>query len=95
MGYELHPKALNIGDYMIEGDNTVSIDTKQNLAEVYSNIFNDRSRFMKEVRRAFENKVKLYVLIEHGGPIKKLEDVCAWRPKYGYHSAREAMERMI
>jgi hypothetical protein len=80
MGYELQPMTLKIGDYVIEGNNSVSVDTKQNLGEVYSNIVNDKSRFMKEVRRAFENKVKLYVLIEHGGTIKTLNDVCDWKP---------------
>ena len=95
MGYELQPMALKIGDYMIEGNNSVSVDTKQNLGEVYSNIVNDKSRFMKEVRRAFENKVKLYVLIEHGGTIKTLNDVCDWKPKYGYLSGRDVMERLI
>ena len=95
LGYELIPKALDVGDYMIEGNDAISVDTKQDLTEVYSNIFNDKSRFMKEVRRAYYSRVKLYVLIEHGGPIKKLEDVCAWRPKYGYRSGREAMERMM
>ena len=35
------------------------------------------------------------VLIEHGGTIKTLNDVCDWKPKYGYLSGRDVMERLI
>lgn len=95
MGYTLEHRKLDIGDYMLEGNVSVSVDTKQNLQEVYNNIVNDKSRFMKEVRRAFYKQVKLYVLIEHGGAVKALEDVCDWKPKYGTISGRELMDRLI
>ena len=94
MGYELQPMALKIGDYMIEGNSFVSVDTKQNLGEVYSNIVNDKSRFMKEVRRCYEKHIKLYVLIEHGGQIKSLADVPSWKPKYGTITSREIADRL-
>lgn len=92
-GFELQHKALKTGDYMIEGNDRISVDTKASLNEVYSNIINDKSRFMKEVRRAREQNIKLIVLIEHGG-IKSLQDVAKWNSKYGNISGRELMERM-
>lgn len=94
LGYQLKHCALSIGDYMLEGQVSVSVDTKQDLQEVYSNVVNDKSRFMKEVRRAFFNNVKLYVLVEHGNNIKSLKDVYKWTPKYGHVSGRELMERL-
>lgn len=95
MGAQLEFKALKIGDYMAEDKPHISIDTKQNMQEVYSNVVNDKSRFMKEVRRAFENKIKLYVLVEHGGAVKNINDVAKWKPKYGHMSAVKIMRRMI
>lgn len=49
----------------------------------------DRSRFWKEVRRAREQKIKLFVLIEHGGQIKSIEDVAKWTDKYSGVSGRQ------
>lgn len=99
MGHELifTPLTENsglVGDYMRSDDLSVSVDTKQNLTEVNSNIFSDTSRFMKEVRRAFEAHIKLYVLIEHGGGIKDINDVPSWKPKYGCLNSRRLYDRM-
>lgn len=97
LGYTLEFKALTgslVGDYMLSSDLSRSVDTKQNLQEINSNIFSDTSRFMKEVRRAFENHIKLYVLIEHGGQIKSINDVPKWKPKYGNNNARRLYDRM-
>ena len=48
----------------------------------------DHSRFWKEVRRAREQKIKLFVLVEHGGQIKSIEDVAKWTDKYSGVSGR-------
>ena len=85
---------LDEGDYQIEGKPGRTVDRKQNLQEMYNCVVNDKSRFMKEIRRCYEKHIKLYVLIEHGGQIKSLADVPKWQPKYGAISSREIAERL-
>lgn len=87
-------RKLDEGDYQIEGQPYISVDRKRNLAEMYACLVNDKSRFMREVRRCYDKGIKLCVLIEHGGQIKSLPDVAKWKPKYGTLSGREIMERL-
>lgn len=56
----------------------LSIDTKQNLNEVYGNLCQDNERFKAELLRAREAGIKLIILCEHGGKIKTFEDVKNW-----------------
>lgn len=91
--YEI--RKLDVGDYQIEGNSQISVDRKQNLSEISKNLMNakDHSRFWKEVRRSREQGVKLFVLIEHGGQIKSIEDVARWSDKYsGVNGRRLADE---
>ncbi len=83
-------RKLDVGDYQIEGHPSISVDRKQNLQELSKNLMNakDHSRFWKEVRRSREQRVKLYVLVEHGGQIKSIEDVSKWSDKYSGVSGR-------
>ena len=93
-GIQFKVQKLDEGDYQIEGNPNITVDRKQNMQEMYNCVVNDKSRFMKEVRRCYEKHIKLYVLIEHGGQIKSLEDVPNWKPKYGTISSREIAERL-
>ncbi len=95
LGYTLQHKALSIGDYMLEGKDNISIDTKQNLDEIASNVFDESGRFMREVRKAYQNKVKLIVLIEQGGKIKSIEDVPQWNSKYSKITGRGLSNRLF
>ena len=90
-GIEYEIRKLDVGDYQIEGKPQISIDRKRNLAELSKNLMNakDHSRFWKEVRRAREQKIKLFVLIEHGGQIKSIEDVSKWTDKYSGVNGRD------
>ena len=83
-GNEYEVKKLDVGDYQIKGKPYVSVDRKRNLQELCKNLMNakDHSRFWKEVRRAREQGIKLFVLVEHGGQIKSIEDVSKWTDKY-------------
>ncbi|MEE1138244.1 MAG: ERCC4 domain-containing protein [Acutalibacteraceae bacterium] len=94
-GIEYEIKKLDVGDYQIEGNSQISVDRKQNLSEISKNLMNakDHSRFWKEVRRSRDQGVKLFVLIEHGGQIKSIEDVARWSDKYsGVNGRRLADE---
>ena len=83
-GIEYEARKLDVGDYQIENKPQISVDRKRNLQELSKNLMNakDHSRFWKEVRRAREQKIKLFVLVEHGGQIKSIEDVANWQDKY-------------
>ena len=95
-GIEYEIRKLDVGDYQIEGKPQVSVDRKRNLQELSKNLMNakDHSRFWKEVRRAREQKIKLFVLVEHGGQIKSIEDVAKWTDKYSGVSGRDLMNEI-
>lgn len=89
-------KKLDVGDYQVEGKPQISVDRKRNLQELSKNLMNakDHSRFWKEVRRARGQKIKLFVLIEHGGRIKSIEDVAMWADKYSGVSGRKLADEI-
>lgn len=95
-GLDYEMRKLDVGDYQVEGNPSISVDRKQNLSELSRNLTNakDHSRFWKEVRRANDRKTKLYVLVEHGGKIKSIEDVSMWSDKYSGVSGRALMEQI-
>lgn len=95
-GITYEVRKLDVGDYQIEGNPQVSVDRKRNLQELSKNLMNakDHSRFWKEVRRAREQKTKLFVLVEHGGQIKSIEDVAKWTDKYSGVSGRRLSDEI-
>ena len=91
-------KKLDVGDYMLEGNDKISVDTKMSLTELAYDFGRDKSRFWREVRRAYRTGVKLYVLTETNN-IKKIEDIANWKNPMSYVNkyilpAREVMERI-
>lgn len=95
-GIEYTMKKLDVGDYQIEGKPNVVVDRKKNLSEISHNLLNpkDRSRFWKEIRRAREQGVKLFILCEHGGKIKSIKDVALWNDKCSGVSGRVLMNEI-
>ena len=57
---------------MLSLDAKISVDTKQDLVELASNMFCDKSRFEKECIRAKNNGIKLIFLIEEKFDKQKL-----------------------
>lgn len=95
-GIEYSVKKLDVGDYQIEGRPLISVDRKKNLSEISHNLLNakDHSRFWKEIRRAREQGIKLYIICEHGGKIKSIKDVSLWNDKYSGVSGRSLMNEI-
>jgi len=95
-GHEIIYRKLDVGDVMAEGVPNISIDLKRNLGELSKNLMNreDHSRFYKEVRRARQSGIKLYILCEHGGKIKSIQDVAQWSDKYSGVSGRRLMDEL-
>ncbi len=78
---------LYIGDYCNMENPFVLIDRKQNIAEIAQNAVSGHARFKRELQRLDDVGGKMYILIEQdkidGKPIKGLEDIILWAPKYG------------
>ena len=93
---EYEVKKLDVGDFMLPDNPKISVDRKQNLSELSRNLTNkaDHSRFWKEVRRAREKGIKLYILCEHGGKIKSIQDVALWNDKYSGVNGRSLMNEI-
>ena len=94
LGCELIPKKLEVGDYMAQGNDAVSVDTKQDIQELYTDVVRERARFTREVRRAHRMGIHLWVLIEDA-QVKNLLDLERASVRYGALSCRAIMERCI
>ena len=80
MGVEYVRRALNFADYADpEKLPGTVIDRKQNLLEVAYNVVQDRKRLVREIERCNRAGCRMVFLIEHGGRIRKLEDVIGWK----------------
>lgn len=55
---------LDYGDYMIENGPKISIDRKQNIAELAKNCTRESERFRKEMDRAAADGARLVILVE-------------------------------
>lgn len=73
---------LDFGDYMYP-NGCISVDRKQNLDELASNLCtNDSRRFWNEVRGASKHGITLIVLCEHGHGVLNPKDVRKWHSTY-------------
>ena len=77
-GVTIKRTKLMVGDYTLPTDQSVCIDTKAGLQEVYSNVVQQHARFRAECELAKEAGIRLVVLVEEPG-IYFLEDVAKWR----------------
>ena len=90
-------KKLDVGDYALHGNDKVAVDRKKNLDELAKNMCTkDSGRFWREIRRAHERGIKLYILCEHGGKYHTLEDVQMYKSKYMKNlNGRDLADRMF
>lgn len=81
-GIPYRVQKLDVGDYMMEGGR-ITVDRKASIEEISGNLLNpaDKRRFWAEVRRAYEKRLRLVVLVETN-KIKKLEDLRQWHSAY-------------
>jgi ERCC4-type nuclease len=79
-GIEIIRQALCVGDYMISNRGEICVDTKQDVAELAGNIFQDHERFREECERAQRCGIQLVVLVEEVLPGGLLEN---WRSPLG------------
>ena len=55
---------LDYGDYMIENGPKISVDRKQNIAELAKNCTRESERFRREMDRAAADSARLVILVE-------------------------------
>ena len=70
---------LLVGDYTLPTDQSVCVDTKSGMQEVYSNVVQEHERFRRELELALQAGVKLIVLVEEGDDIPDLAAVVHWK----------------
>ncbi len=83
-----------VGDYTLPTDQSVCVDTKSGMQEVYSNVVQQHERFRRELELALQAGVKLIVLVEEGD-IPDLSAVVHWKnPRrerwFRVHAAQKA-----
>lgn len=76
-GVKVIRSKLYCGDWTRLDNQTVCIDTKKDLQEVYSNVITDHDRFRSECVRAAEAGIRLVILVEQRG-IRDLDQVHEW-----------------
>ena len=69
---------LLVGDYTLPTDQSVCVDTKSGMQEVYSNVVQEHERFRRELELAMQAGVKLIVLVEEGD-VPDLAAVVHWK----------------
>lgn len=74
---EIRRTKLFVGDYTLPTDQSVCVDTKLGLQEVYGNIIQDHERFIRECTAANDAGIRLIVLVEESG-IRSVQDVAFW-----------------
>lgn len=73
---------LICGDYTLPTNQSICIDTKQDLNEVYSNLVQSHDRFARECDLAQQLGIRLIVLVEDD-EVRALDDVHTWsNPRY-------------
>lgn len=95
-GIECVSARLLVGDYAIPSKMNVSVDTKADLSELYSNLIQQHARFHNECVLAQKAGIKLYILIENKVGIHSIDDVIKWKnPQFfRYYKAKRKAERM-
>lgn len=63
-GYQYEKHKLDYGDYMLQDGPKISIDRKQNIAELAKNCTRESERFRREMDRAAADGARLVILVE-------------------------------
>ena len=78
MGIPYDRSKLYVGDYTLPNDQSVCVDRKGGLQEVYANTVQQHQRFRAECARAKQAGIRLIVLVEHSNRVLSIEDVIKW-----------------
>ena len=74
---------LYVGDYALLNDQSLCIDRKAGMQEVYGNLIQQHKRFKAELVRAQEANIKMVILVEEP-ELRTVADVAEWKnPRWG------------
>lgn len=93
LGHRLVSRKLDCADYCTDNSNII-IDTKQDLNELYMDLFTEHARFAREIRLAAQMDKKLIVLVEDGS-IKRLSDIKKWKSNRGKANGTVLYRKMM
>ena len=94
LGHKVMRSKLLVGDYSWSTNQSICIDTKQNLSELCSNVIQDHERFRNECIRAQEAGIQLIVLVADD-TIKDLSGVFTWKNPRRFYSKRAITGRQL
>lgn len=94
LGHKVMRSKLLVGDYSWSTNQSICIDTKQDLSELCSNVIQDHERFRNECIRAQEAGIQLIVLVADD-TIKDLSGVFAWKNPRRFYSKRATTGRQL
>lgn len=77
MGHDLVRSKLVVGDYCAPP--RVSVDTKQNIQELYMDLVTDHDRFRRECELAKRIHTHLWVLVENTDGVTDLDALTEWK----------------
>ena len=77
LGYEVKRCRLFVGEYTFPTNQSVCVDTKQDLQEVAGNVTKQHERFANECKRAKAAGIKLVILVQDP-KITELSGVFGW-----------------
>lgn len=82
---EIVSDKLDVGDYMLDKNAKISVDTKCNIYELASNLFSikEKARFQRECNLAKKAEIKLYILTEQNMTKERLLNWKSKRKKDG------------
>ena len=88
---------VDTADYMMEdGQWSIRVERKATLSELAHNLLSrDKGRFYREIRRAHEMGIKLYIVCEHGHGIESIHDVGNWQNPYGKVTGKQLREAIF
>lgn len=94
----IHRMSLDVGDYML-GDfhngryfsvGKISIDTKQDLEELASDLHKDKLEFNKKYRKCYEQGIQLIVLVQQS--INSISQLAKWKSKHSNITGRYLLD---
>lgn len=106
-GIEVRRTKLYVGDYTLPADQSVCIDTKEDIQELIGDVCGKQhERFRNELIRASEAGIKLYILVENCGGrigrsnvinpvIRDLKDLHKWANPRLFIMKKDANGRFV
>lgn len=94
-GHTIIKSKCLVGDYVCPSNGSISVDTKQNCSELYTDLIQDHQRFHNEVILAQDCNIKLYILVENTEGMKNPQDILKWKnpQMFRYYKAKKKAEK--